>query len=412
MNSKESQFLIDFISNKYLNSGERKRAIELAFKELSENSISMTEKRELRAYLIGKDKKPVADQKTIYTQQQEELNQNVSSVLDLNKLSRKGEGLPDYKDPNLTSGFLLAYNQDPILKYTCHEIDEFKIIEDICSRCEITKYDLKAHQKLISDTFNNLQKKINIPLNVKGLISAYINGTGLWSSRITINWNCSDLQNWSLNNPGLVPNPGANLIHKYQYDSFKFKPFTSDLNGQRIRNFSELTIFFKYLFHIRNDNSLKTMLEYINEKKGWTDQLEFSFHEEDFWENMEVFTHVEQILNTYKKLMNLILKCVIEDKLEKPKVQFSFKEEGQTKIFGIHHLNSKYGHTLNDTLSRMGETYNYIISTYINGICDFYLKADFGNRNFAEINLWNDKVMRSKTLPDFEGVQYILSFKK
>src|SRR5690554_3013384 len=315
MDDKKSKFLIDFISNKYLNEIERKKAIELAFKELSENSVDIKQEvieslRQINIFEPGDN----PSTKMIHHSFSED---------DIHKSSRRGENLPDYKDPGMTSRFLLAYNQDPILKYTCHEIDEVSIVEEICIQCKTKKYDLEAHQKLISKSFNELQKKIDIPSNVWALISTYINGPGSWSSGIKVNWNCSELRAWGNDNPHRVPNPGENLINKYKYDPFKFKAFTSALTGQRIRNFSELTIFFKYLFHIRSDNSLKSMLENINQKKGWGDKAIFTFHEKDFVDNMEVFTHVDQILNAYKKLISLIIDYADKKNLEKPKIQFS-----------------------------------------------------------------------------------------
>lgn len=51
MDNRETQFLIDFISNKYLNGSERKKALELAFKELGRDSVSISEIEELRSYL-------------------------------------------------------------------------------------------------------------------------------------------------------------------------------------------------------------------------------------------------------------------------------------------------------------------------------------------------------------------------
>ena len=411
--------MIDFISNKYLNPTERKKAVELAFRELGENSSGMTKKEHLREKLTAKlrahmDKSAEGVEAQKFDQKSgAKSNEEVSIEINTHKASRNGEGLPDYLDPKFTSQFLLAYNQDPILKYTCHEIDEIEIVEDICKLCGTEKYHLEAHQQLILKAFNDLQKDTPIPSNVKGLISAYINGTGLWSSsRIKTNWKSTDLLNWSRLNSNRVPNPGLNLINKLKYNSFSaFKPFNSGLTGNRIRNFSELSIFFKYLFHIRSDNSLKGMITNINENKGWNAKAEFDFPKDEFWENMEVFTHIEQIIHAYKKIVGLIFEYVDKRKLDKPVIHFSLREDGETKIFAIHHKNSIYGHTLNDTVRRMGESYTYIINKYINGICDFYLRADFGNKDFAEINLWDEKIMKPKMLDHFEGVQYILIFK-
>lgn len=53
-----------------------------------------------------------------------------------------------------------------------------------------------------------------------------------------------------------------------------------------------------------------------------------------------------------------------------------------------------------------------LIKNQINGLCDLYLYADFGNRHYAKINLWNGQPKISTSLDFYKGVEYKLKFKK
>jgi hypothetical protein len=53
-----------------------------------------------------------------------------------------------------------------------------------------------------------------------------------------------------------------------------------------------------------------------------------------------------------------------------------------------------------------------LINKQINGLCNLHLKADFGNRQFAEINIWNGKDRESKPINAFQGVEHIMEFPK
>ena len=60
----------------------------------------------------------------------------------------KIKNLKEYLSPKDLHDFLLEYNQDLILKYTCHTIDSSESIQNILNRCKIEEYDfLKTSQK-------------------------------------------------------------------------------------------------------------------------------------------------------------------------------------------------------------------------------------------------------------------------
>ena len=89
-----------------------------------------------------------------------------------------------------------------------------------------------------------------------------------------------------------------------------------------------------------------------------------------------------------------------------------YYQENQKVIFSIHHLNSVYNKTIENTIERLGQTYTSLINKQINGLCNLHLKADFGNRQFAEINIWNGKDRESKPINPFQGVEHIMEFPK
>ncbi len=326
-----------------------------------------------------------------------------------------------YINPSNLYKFLLAYNQDPILKYTCHEIDDEEIIDEINRVCETSDYNFTKHQVVIEQRFDELSKSCFVNPNIKNLILVYLKGKSYsgkydrWSSeKIAINWKSRDLIEWCKTNPGFVPNPGVNLINKMKNKGFRFKKgINSNLTGQRISSFSGLVIHFKHLFHIRGDNSLKKIINNINQIENWNDKINFEITEVDFWDNLELFTDVDKFILAYKTIIGLIIEIVDKTSKEKPFVKLSFKEEKSNIIFSIHHKNSVYQKTINDTLSkREGETYTRLIEKQINGVCDLYLKADFGNNKYAEINIWNGKDKNLTKLENVKGVEHILKFTK
>jgi hypothetical protein len=328
--------------------------------------------------------------------------------------------LPKYINPKNLASFLIDYNQHPILKYTCHEIDDEDIIENINEKCGTDYYDLAKHQELIINTFNKFRKSYYVNYKIINLILVYLNGTtykgktSTWSSEnINFNWKSSDLIDWGKNNPGKVPNPGENLILKIRNKGYKLKKvIPSEISGERITSFSGLVNHFKHLFHIKGDNPLKAYIKRINDLEGWSENILFNIDHEDFWENLELFTDVDKLLQSYRVIIRIILETVTKFQLETPKVKLAFKEINNNIILSIHHQNSVYKKTLSNTLNRLGDAQSSLINNQINGLCDLYLKADFDHNQYALVNLWNGKSRNKTILKEFEGVEYILTFRK
>lgn len=174
MDNKQSQFLIDFISNKYLSASERKKAVELAFKELGENSISMSEKEELRGYLM--------EQAGIY----EVADQKVSKEA-FNHIQPR---------PKDVAEFMSLFNKRDGLKYLTHDYDEM-------GEFEIDEFLISAKK-----VFDEQTRKLNIPPSLWRIVKqfAFDSSQTQWSSitedyskslNVSMGWATKELRDWS-----------------------------------------------------------------------------------------------------------------------------------------------------------------------------------------------------------------------
>ncbi len=334
-----------------------------------------------------------------------------------------------YISPKYLQLFLKEFNQDEILKYTCHEIDTDETAREICEMCETEEYSVKKHSELIAKAFENLNKKL---INKKifkdpkmyALISVYLtgitsNGQKQWSSlNIDTNWSCSELFDWGERNPGIIPSPGRNIARKQRNPGYELPhALLSNLTGTRILSFRELVLYFKSLFHIRRDNSLKDILCYINETEKYKDKnISISFSDSDFKNNIELFADVDKLVQAYKHIIELCKDCHKNE--ENINVELSFYERDGYIYFCIHDLDSVYGKNLAAATTRIGERQKPIIKNQINGLCDLLIEADFDNKEFARITLWgensnlltdNPNILVEK-LEKCHGVKYILRF--
>ena len=183
--------------------------------------------------------------------------------LDLANTNQDGESngdfpksnLPEYRSAKDVMDFLLEYNQDPILKYTCHPIDDLSVINEIAEQCENKVYSVKSHYHLILSRFTQLREKYRatgkyLDGKVVSLMRVYITGETFrrepasWSTQsITYNWHSPELWEWSNKTPGIVPNPGENIAEFICNEGYKLpKPFISNLSGKRISTFGDLVI--------------------------------------------------------------------------------------------------------------------------------------------------------------------------
>lgn len=338
---------------------------------------------------------------------------------------RSGVDNEGYVSPLHLQNFLREYNQDKFLKYTCHLIDTDEFIDDICKECNTEGYDFEAHKKLIFERFYRLRKKYkeeNIFLNpnMVTLINVYLTGKDfngddkLWSSNdIQINWSSPLLQEWAKHNPTIIPNPGKNIARKQKNNGFKLEDsFKSKTSEKRIKSFSEIVLFFKDQFHIRTDNSLRHIIEYINselESKGAI----FTFSNTRFYDNIELFTDVDKLRQAYRHIIMLCLECRKDDTTP-INIELEFYDDRETNhtYFIIHHVNSIYKKTLKNALERIGQSQSHLIEKKINGLCDLFIEAEFEGNECGRINLWDDssKFVATPLEEPIKGVKYIMRF--
>lgn len=113
----------------------------------------------------------------------------------------------NYISPKDLQLFLYRFNQDNILKYTCHEIDTIETKEEICNICGTQEYSLRKHSEIISKAFEDLNNKLRDEKvfkdpNMYALMSVYLigstpSGQTKWSSlKIDTNWASPELFAW------------------------------------------------------------------------------------------------------------------------------------------------------------------------------------------------------------------------
>ncbi|GGG88509.1 hypothetical protein GCM10011416_00940 [Polaribacter pacificus] len=334
--------------------------------------------------------------------------------------NEKETNIPKYIDPFSEKGiskFLKAYNENPILKTTCHEIDSESSLKIILEYCKEDEYNFSTHLQFIKFEFDKLTKEYNINKKLYSLIRAYIYGGIKWSTdKLQMSWSDKELLDWSDNNPKIIPNPGFNLIEKYETEGYSLStPFRSTLTGKNIITFSDFVLLFKSMFHINSNNSLKKHLVRVIRKMEFKEWFDIEINENKFGENIHIYTDVDKLIQSFVKIVELVKSINKEySVVERPQLLISFFEQENDVIFSIHHLNSIYKKSLMSTLSHpFGESTTPIIEKQINGLCNLELIANFDNNDFARINLWNgSKVKILEKFESFEGVEYVLKFKR
>ena len=169
------------------------------------------------------------------------------------------------------------------------------------------------------------------------------------------------------------------------------------------------------MFHINSNNSLKKNVLRINDIKKFSEWTDIEINSEKFSENIHLYTDVDKLIQAYVKLIELIKSINTENKVNsRPQIVVSFYEIDNTILFTIHHINSTFRKSLMSTISHpFGLSMSPIIENQINGLCNLDLKADFGNNDFAKINIWDGNLIEVKEkFEQFKGVEYILKFER
>lgn len=402
MAKNKYDFIKELLEDKKISQNQRERILELASREIS---------------LEGNLKERV--------EKIEEIIKNISPTCNALKTDKpvKTEdlSLPGYINPYHLYKFLFEYNQNPVLRSTCHDIDSEEL-KKINKYCNSDSYDFKKHLKKIIEAFDENEKALFAPPHVKALIRGYLTGKDYqgnqlkrgWSSEsIEINWSSAKLADWIAKNPDVPPNLNENIAGDREVVLLDIEPqINSPITHDPIQSFTQLVLHFKNLFHLKSGRqSLRAIIDRVNSIKKWIEKVEFEIIAQEFPNNLEHFTDVDKLIQAYNKLLQLIIEQHQDDK--KPKVKLRFYEENQRVFLSVHHLNGQYNKTVQNCIDRPhGRDYKNLISSQINGLCNLYLKADFGSQEFAAINLWDGKKLEARKLNSFKGVEHILEFPK
>lgn len=396
-------FIKELLGNKKINQNHRERIFELASREISLEGTLEERVQKIENIIFGNK----AESKI--------------EIIDTILVEKKSNNLPKYFDPYHLYKFLFEYNQNYILRSTCHDADSGDM-EKIIEYCESENYSFTKHLNKIIEIYFEHENRYSAPPQIKAMVRGYLTGkdyngnelkSGWSSDKIQFNWSSSQLMEWTSKHESIPPNINEIQAGDMEIDFCQINPqIYSPISNEPVQNFTQLVLHFKNLIHIRNGKqSLKAIIVRINQLKKWSEKIDIEISEKHFKNNLEHFTDVDKLIQAYNKVLNLVVEQHPDN--EKPIVVLKYYEENQTLYLSIHHLNGIYNKTLDNTLNRpFGQSYSSLIEKQINGLCNLRLKAHFGDGNYAEINLWNGDKHEAKNLPLFEGVEHILEFPK
>ena len=380
-------FITDLMKNKSLTHSQKERMCKLIAKEIKGDGVKDSEilKRGEEIKQLKNRKHPV----------------------------RKGSGLDKYIDPTRQYNALLAYNQNPILKTTCHDVNENNLDIIISKSGNSDNYIFTKHLDLIIKEFKKISSNREFGFTDKmyTLINNYLTGEGTWSSQnLKMSWGNIFLKKWANENPGMVPNPSNNLVEQHNYvECFLEEEIVSKHTNKSITNFTDLVLYFKSLWHIKyEENPLLPILKKCNEDFRFNKWSDIKF--DNFSETITLYTDVDKLVQAYRNIINLIKN---NKKSGRAKIVISFYQTNNKKVLSIFQRDTFWGKSIEDTIEKpFGNDMVPLINNQINGLCDLFLRAKFENDKYAEINLWNGKQRTASKIDKIEGVKYLLILKK
>ncbi len=400
MEKSKYDFIKELLENKNIHQSHRERILELTSKEISLDGTLDERLRKIEE-IIYEDKSSTSFEK--YGVSQNEIKTN---------------NLPTYFPPYYLYKFLLEYNQNPILRTTCHEVDSNELFS-ILEFCNKESYNLDDHLKLIVSEYQKHEDTYKATHQSKALIRGYLTGKDYYGNetewglnKIKINWSSIEISKWATENPQTPPNSSTLLLREKKIKKFEINPnIKSPITEKPIQSFTQLVLHFKNSFHVKSGaQSLYEIIRRVNEQKLWSDKIDFNINNNEFSNNLEHFLDVEKFIQAYNKIIELIIEQNRSN--DKSKVGLKYFEENKKVIFSINHLDGVYNKTIENTIERLGQTYTSLIKYQLNGLCNLHLKADFGNQKYAEVNLWNGEERTFSKLSTFQGVEHQLIFLK
>jgi hypothetical protein len=405
MNEKETQFLIDFLSNKYLRGAERKKALELAFKELGENSISMTEKKELRGYLMRRARGVVSEDKIEYGKKKSSnskdesveqgwdegsekvTKEKLSAFLKMGKLAKeempeKQEsqslfkiGNPTIHNPKALVDLLMKFtSNESSLKYVTHnwEPGRFNSYENFINQ---VKKDWKEIRSPLKALKRNLEAKIS-----NFLMNKYL-GTKKSGEKYLQVWGMNRLKfGWS--NPELKQYLDAELRDPFQFPiPDRIKQLEREVVKSDLFYFQDYVDYFKNEIQIREEGDmLQSLFDSLH-----AEILNYDFNLEYVsLTGISFFTDVQW----FKESLVLIIKAFRKHP-EYKDVRISVDrnhDEGYI-LLKICQIGSRCTRDLRDkriALTNEGDWAS--LAGYLKNLCDWSIEAKFPDNKFYRIN--------------------------
>jgi len=304
-----------------------------------------------------------------------------------------------YKSPKKLATLLKDFNKDPILKHFEHPIDSSGL-KQIYRTLKTKKFDfetflMKAHsnwEKIVNKHYTGIKIHMGIgeEYPLINLINTFIGNNKKQKPEASlnkiiekINWGAEELENWSINNPGMVPNPSDELKGNPAFDGFDYIEIMSD--DDDIYNFTQLTYYFKSLIRFKSSSSLLSKIK--NENKilsSENSKINIKLINEDYeFEQASFRTDTNRLIAGYNEIIKVCSNNEherIDDK--NPYIlNISIKNEKDKPIrLYIHSENTKCSIDINRKYKGEGKFTESIIEK-INGIADlnFYFKHIDGN---------------------------------
>jgi len=355
--SNKFTFIQNLLENEQFDANQKERFFKLVSKEL-ENSSKVNYERikkdieNIQERLgIDNSQKPKKKEKSTFLKLFEEADINEKNKEDKSKELTdqektnevdnitKYDWIPTYINPSGLYKYLFDFNNNLILKSTCHKIDANELII-INKECGTEVYDFKKHLSKIIEVFEIHDKKY-APGFIKNFVRLYLTGEnfkknkigskidkkvlGWTEDTIKFSWSNEKLKEWSEKNPGIPPCPSDGLARNKQNLGFEFDTPIKNSFERNIATFSSLILHFKKMFHIKSDNSLRSLITQQNKIKNWNESINFTINENEFPINIELFTYVERVLVAYNKIIELI----IEKSVKKPEVKLLFRDKNR-----------------------------------------------------------------------------------
>lgn len=417
MGKSRFDFIKELLENKKIKPDQRERILELTSKELdqSENLEARIKKIEEKLSIQNSDSRKIKIQES-------KVLDSTGLILEESKLKKLS--ISEYTNPYWVYEYLSEYNQNEVLKYTSHDIS-MSDLDDIKEYCGTDNYEFEKHLEIIIEEFEKHDKRFSkCSYKLRALVRAYLTGKSKdkkvsddtvveWSTdKIQVNWSDSGLLDWSRKNPGIPPNLNLVEMSNMEIEAFPVTQIDSLITESSIQNFTQLVLHFKNSFHIKyGAQSLKEIICRTNRKFKWDERIDFEITNENFPNNLELFTDVDKLTQAYHRIIELILK---KSKGElKPKIKLGFFAQDNSLYLSIHHLNGVVKKSKEDFVNReIGLDLTRIIRKQLNGLCNLYVRADFGSNQYAKINLWNGKPREAIPTDPLQGIEHILQFPK